>query len=180
MNPLIPLALGVVGAACTLAGAVSLRRRAAEGRLGSLVAVDAGRPVTLRSERYRLVGRPDALRRRSDGVLIPVELKHRPAPPRGPFPSHLTQLGAYCLLIEEATGQPPPFGVLRYTDGERAVPWDAGFRARVLSTLEDATGPYDGRADPSPEKCGRCVWSPRCDASLAGRPPPSRRTRRAT
>jgi CRISPR-associated exonuclease Cas4 len=180
MNLLVPLALGVVGAACTLAGLASLRRRTAEERLGSLAAVDAGRPAVLRSMRYRLVGRPDALRRRSDGVLIPVELKHRPAPTRGPFPSHLAQVGAYCLLIEDATGQAPPFGVLRYTDGELALPWDARFRARVVSTLAQATGPYDGRADPSPEKCERCVWSPRCDASLAGRRQPPRRTRRAT
>jgi CRISPR-associated exonuclease Cas4 len=166
---LLPLTLALVGAACLIGGIASLRRRARDRRLGELVAVDAGRPVTFRSERYRLVGRPDAVRRRPDGRLVPVELKHRPMPTRGPFPSHVVQLGAYCLLIEEATGQAPPFGVLRYIDRELAVPWDSGFRERVLAVLSRATGPYDGRADPSPRKCSGCSWSSSCDASLAGR-----------
>lgn len=167
MNPIVPLVVAVVGAVSVLAGAVSLARRASERRLGALVAVDAGRPVTLRSERYRLVGRPDELRRRRDGTLIPVELKHRAAPRRGPYPSHLIQLAAYCLLVEDTTGRTPPFGVLRYLDREVPVPFDANLRARVLSTLAEATGPYDGRAAPGPAKCGGCPWSPSCDASLA-------------
>lgn len=167
MNPLLPSILALAGVASLLAGATSLRRRARDRRLGELVAVDAGRPVTLRSPRYRLVGRPDLLRRRPDGSLVPVELKHRPAPSGRPFPSHVVQLGAYCLLLEESTGRPPPFGVLRYTDREVVVRWDEGTRTRVLGALDAVSGPYDGRADPSPAKCAGCVWSPSCDASLA-------------
>jgi len=63
--------------------------------LGRLVAVDAGRPATLRSERYRLIGRPDELRERPDGRLVPVELKSRATPARGPSPSHVVQVRAY-------------------------------------------------------------------------------------
>lgn len=180
MNPWLALGLAVVGSLCLGFGVRALRLRSAEECLGSLVAIDPGAPATLRSYRYRLVGRPDALRRRDDGSLVPVELKHRAAPARGPFASHLVQLGAYCLLVEDTTGQPPPFGVLRYTDREVHVRWDEEQRRRVLAILGRATAPYEGRADPSPEKCRRCVWSPRCDASLAdGRQPRGRRERRA-
>ena len=166
MNPVVPVALALSGAVAAGLGARSLWRRAAERRLGELVAVDAGRPATLRSERYRLVGRPDLLRRRPDGRWVPIELKHRPAPRRGPFPSHLVQLAAYCLLIEDLTGRAPPFGVLRYVDGEVTVPFDAALRGKVLSVLAAVRGPYDGRADPSPAKCHGCPWSASCDASL--------------
>lgn len=169
MNPTLPALLAAIGAVSLLAGALSLRRSSRERRLGELVAVDAGRPITLRSPRYRLAGRPDALRRRRDGTVVPVELKHRPAPEGRPFPSHVVQVAAYCLLVEETTGRAPPFGVLRYTDREVVVPWDAEARRRVLNALGGATGPYDGRADPSPAKCAGCAWSPSCDASLAGR-----------
>jgi CRISPR-associated exonuclease Cas4 len=167
VNPYLPLALLAVGAAVVLGAARALRRRAADGRVGSLEAVDLGAGPVLRSDRYRLAGRPDALRRRRDGGLVPVELKHRPAPRRGPFPSHVVQLGAYCLLVEEATGRPPAFGLLRYDDGDVPIAWDTALRDRVLATLARATAPYDGAADPSPAKCRGCVWSPSCDASQA-------------
>jgi CRISPR-associated exonuclease Cas4 len=166
-DPLVPVAVLAIGVLVVAAGAISLRRGRHDRRLGQLVAVDAGRAVTLRSERYRLAGRPDAVRRRSDGALVPVELKHRAVPPRGPYPSHEIQLGAYCLLVEDATGRSPPFGVLRYADGEVVVPWDDRHRRRLVGLLEEVAAPYDGRATPSPGKCSGCVWSPSCDASLA-------------
>lgn len=164
---LVALGLGLAGVVACATGALALRRRAADRRLGALVAIDAGRPATLRSERYRLVGRPDALRRRPDGRLVPIELKHRSLPRRGPYPSHLVQLGAYCLLVEETTGVAPPFGLLRYRDGEVEVPFDAELRRTVLAALAAAKAPYDGSADPSPAKCAGCPWSPRCDRSQA-------------
>lgn len=173
-----PLAVGLVaaGAAAVVAGAVSLRRRSRDRRLGVLVAADAGEPRTLRSERYRLVGRPDLLRRRPDGALVPIELKRRRAPPGGPYASHRLQLAAYCLLVEEETGRAPPFGVLRYADRSVTVPWDRAARAELFAFLDEVARPYDGRASPAPAKCAGCVWSPSCDASLADRYRPSRAT----
>lgn len=170
LEALVLAAVGVVSAAWGLA---SLGQRSVDRRHGELVAVDAGRPVTLRSARYRLVGRPDELRRGRGGAVIPVELKRREEPRGGPFRSHLVQLGAYCLLVEEAVGRPPTHGVLRYRDGEVVVPWDPAARATVLSVLEASTAPYDGRADPGPAKCASCRWSPVCDAAWApvGRAP---------
>jgi len=161
------LAVALVGVTAVVAGAASLARGHRDRRWGRLVAVDDGQGVTLRSDRYRLAGRPDALRLRSGGPLVPVELKHRPAPGRGPYPSHLVQLGAYALLLEDLTGEAPRFGVLRYADRDVRVRFDRELRERVLSTLDEVRRPYDGRADPSLAKCRGCPWSPRCDASLA-------------
>lgn len=131
---------------------------------GRLVAIDAGRPMTLRSEDYRLVGRPDEIRRLADGRLVPVEVKSRSTPARGPPPSHLVQVRAYCLLVEEATRVPPPYGVLRYSDAEFRVRWDDRARRELIALRTELLRPYDGRATPSPERCRRCPWSDVCDA----------------
>jgi CRISPR-associated exonuclease Cas4 len=163
----VPVALAAVGLGLAVAGVAPLRRRQGDRALGSLEAIDAGRARTLRSVRYRLAGRPDALRRAPDGSLVPVELKHRPAPRRSPYRSHRIQLLAYCLLVEEETGRAPPFGVLRYRDRDVRLRWDRAARAELLSVLSEATAPYDGGADPSPGKCAGCRWAPGCDASLA-------------
>lgn len=168
MLPLL-LTLGIALGAIAVAAyaAAQLRRAGREARYGRLVAVDAGPgpSVPLRSERYRLAGRPDEVRARRDGRWIPVEWKTRDAPRNGPLPSHRLQLLAYCLLCEERTGLPPPYGVLRYGDGtEFRVPWNAAARRELLEVRAALDRPYDGRATPSPGKCGGCRWRSICDA----------------
>ncbi len=157
-------AMALVGLALALWALRALSQRRRDNRSGRLVAVDAGRPATLRSERYRLVGRPDELRRLSDGRLVPVELKSRSTPPRGPTPSHVVQVRAYCLLVEETAGVPPPYGILRYSDGEFRVRWGDRARAELLAVRAELLAPYDGHATPSPARCARCPWVRVCDA----------------
>ncbi|MGA7649507.1 MAG: PD-(D/E)XK nuclease family protein [Thermoplasmata archaeon] len=159
--------LAVVGVALTAWALHALSERRDDNARGRLVAVDAGRPATLRSERYGLVGRPDELRRLRDGRVVPVEFKSRSTPPRGPTPSHVVQVRAYCLLVEETTGVAPPYGILRYSDGEFRVHWDGRARDALLAVRAELLRPYDGRATPSPARCARCPWSGRCDARAA-------------
>ncbi|MGA9840065.1 MAG: PD-(D/E)XK nuclease family protein [Thermoplasmata archaeon] len=166
---LVPLAVVVVGAIVATVAVRTLLRRRRDRRFGSLVAIDAGASVLLRSARYRLSGRPDVLRRRPDGRLVPVEFKSRPTPASGPFRSHRIQVAAYCLLVEESTGVAPPFGVLRYADGgEFEVPWDRAAREELLRLRFELDRPYDGRATPSRAKCARCPWRAVCDARAPG------------
>jgi CRISPR-associated exonuclease Cas4 len=161
---LIAVALIVVGLVVLIAAAQALLRRRGDGRLGALVSVDAGSAVLLRSSRYRLSGRPDILRRLPDGRVVPIELKSRPTPAGGPPRSHLAQVAAYCLLVEETTGVAPPYGVLRYSDGgEFKVPWGRVARAELLQLRAELDRPYDGRATPSVAKCARCPWRSVCD-----------------
>jgi CRISPR-associated exonuclease Cas4 len=169
LSVLLAIAAVAAGLATVVIAARALRARSRDLALGSLVAIDAGAPLVLRSGRYRLVGRPDVLRRLPDGRLVPVELKSRAAPPAGPAPSHRVQLAAYCLLVEETTGVPPPFGVVRYGDGsEFRLRWDAASRAELLRLRAELSAPYDGRASPSRAKCGRCAWRAVCDARARG------------
>jgi CRISPR-associated exonuclease Cas4 len=165
LNQILAAGIAVVGLGMAALAARGLARRRRERSRGSLVAIDAGAPVTLRSARFRLAGRPDVLRRQPDGRLVPIELKSRAAPPRGPPLSHRIQVAAYCLLVEETTGVAPPYGLLRYADGaEFRLPWTRAARAELLGIRTDVDRPYDGRATPSPGKCARCGWRAVCDA----------------
>jgi CRISPR-associated exonuclease Cas4 len=165
----VAVGIGAIGLGVTVAAVRGLLARRRDLRWGSLVAIDAGAPAVLRSSRYRLSGRPDVLRRLPDGRVVPVELKSRATPRRGPSRSHQAQVAAYCLLVEEATGVAPPFGVLRYSDGrEFRVPWGPGPRHALLALRFAIDRPYEGEATPSPAKCAGCAWRSVCDARAPG------------
>jgi CRISPR-associated exonuclease Cas4 len=167
--PLTLLALALIGVGLTVVavGVHTLVVRRRESRFGALVSVDESdrRAPLLRSERYAMSGRPDEVRRLRDGRRVPVELKSRPTPPGGPPRSHQIQVWAYCLLVEEATGVRPPFGILRYSDGgEFRLPWDRSARTELLALRAELLRPYDGRATPSVARCRHCRWREGCDA----------------
>lgn len=93
---------------------VVLSRLGRKGRglgSGETIALDN---VTLYSERYGLVGRPDRIERKG-GSLIPEEWKSSKRVSHG----HRLQLGTYFLLIEETYGEVPPYGVVVLGDGSR-------------------------------------------------------------
>jgi CRISPR-associated exonuclease Cas4 len=160
----IPVALA--GGILLAAGAVALIRARAQRRAGRLLETDLpSRPGTvLRSARFRIAGRPDELRALPDGRWVPVELKSRSTPRHGPPASHQVQVAAYCLLVEETTGQAPPYGLLRYGDGgEFRLAWTPEVRNQLLDLRRELDAPYDGRALPSPGRCSGCAWRRSCD-----------------
>ncbi len=122
------------------------------------------RAPLLRSERYRLSGRPDEIRIRGGRAPVPVELKTGRAPRQGLYPAHRIQLLAYCLLVEESYGIPPLFGILRYSDGtEFRLPWTEEARQQVLRIRREVDLPYQGAASPSEIKCRGCGYRAICD-----------------
>ncbi len=160
------LGMSAAGAVALAAGAWSLYRRAQDRVHGDLISVDDGRQrgASLVSHRYRIVGRPDSLRRIRDGRIVPIEIKSRTSPPNGPPLSHVVQVWAYCLLVEETTEVAPPYGVLRYSDGgEFRIDWGAAQRVRLLALRREVARPYDGRARPAPMRCARCRYRYGCD-----------------
>jgi CRISPR-associated exonuclease Cas4 len=167
VTELAALGLLVAGGLVAVAAlrALSLRRR--EARFGALVAVDdrpGGSPL-LRSERYRISGRPDELRQTAAGPWVPIEFKSRRSPRYTVPRSHRIQVAAYCLLVEETTGVAPPYGMIRYGDGgEVRVAWDRAARAELLQLRAEMAHRYDGRATPSVARCARCPWRDACDA----------------
>ena len=127
--------------------ALRLARRAARNQQrsglpeGKLVYADTGRWSEVAkpyfSQRYRLTGKPDYLVETDDG-LVPVEVKHSAAPPGGrAYNSHVMQLAAYCLLVEEAHDETPPYGFIRYADATVQIDWTDDLRELLLETLDE-------------------------------------------
>ena len=116
------------------------------------------------SKHYGLTGKPDMIIRDGNRI-IPVELKHTPGRDR-PFPSHMLQLAAYCLLIEENFGIRPEYGIIRYRDRQFEVLYTEELERKLLSQMEkirqeipeDHLPPICSRSG----KCARCGYSEIC------------------
>ena len=127
--------------------------------------------MQMESSAIGITGKLDALRRR-DGRLIPYE--HKKGRSRkgaaGPeaWPSDRLQVGAYALLLEEATGQTIPEGRIRYHAGGHTVrvPIDDGLRQDVIGAVERARNLSMATVRPpvttNERLCGRCSLAPVC------------------
>jgi CRISPR-associated exonuclease Cas4 len=139
---------------------------------GRLVYADTGRWSAVAepyySPRYRLTGKPDYLVDGDDG-MVPVEVKHTAAPVGGrAYESHVMQLAAYCLLVEEAHGEAPPYGLIRYDDATVRIDYSADVRNRLLELLGDvrASRSQDdvGRTHRDAARCCACGVRHACGA----------------
>ncbi len=120
------------------------------------------------SRRYRLTGKPDYLLD-DDGEIVPVEVKSGAAPSQ-PYPSHVLQLAAYCLLVEETYDVRPSYGIIRYRDQSFTVDFTPQLEAWLSSTLDemrqDAEADDVPRSHDNPAQCAACGYRPFCDQSL--------------
>ena len=154
---------------------------------GSLIYGDTGAPVgrvapvtlneegerqerPLVSRRHGLTGRPDYLVRTREGV-VPVEAKSTRKPASGvPYDSHLMQLAAYCLLVEDQLGEPVPYGVVRYRDGEIRVEYTPELRDTLLELLDKMREARESeevhRSHDEPPRCAACSYRDACDEAL--------------
>lgn len=118
--------------------------------------------------RYRLAGKPDYLIR-SGRSLVPVEIKpgRRAAEP---YASDILQLAAYCLLVQEAFGERPAHGVLRYKDRTFRIPYDHRLEAALLETLDDMRSDMQradvARSHADPMRCSACGLRADCHQAL--------------
>jgi CRISPR-associated exonuclease Cas4 len=163
--PLV-LALGLALLVYLLVGHFEQQGRSRLGLDGGVVvAADDSRlgVPTLRSSRLGLVGRPDHLLRSGD-ALIPVEQKPRA---RRVQPSHVMQVAAQCLLVQDVYGVRPPFGVVVLAGGTRAkVPFTPDLERRLLKTMADMRDLVATQTEPGPRwvatKCQACGFVETC------------------
>ena len=144
---------------------LSLRERQRTGLpQGSVVYSDTGAwqrvEQPLRSRRYGIVGKPDYLvevGQRGRKQIIPVEVKSRRRPPVA-YDSHILQLGAYCLLVEDVHGRRPQHGLLHYADATLEIPFTDELRWQVLETADAIRSARRARNVPRQhEDAGRCA-----------------------
>ena len=163
--------LGVLG--FWLLFRASTARRGAGLPVGRMTYIDTGAwdrcDSPLFSNQHCLTGRPDYLVKSRRGV-IPVEVKSSAAPEQ-PYPAHVLQLAAYCLLVEEREGWKPPYGILKYRDQAFEIDYTPTLREELLNTLDairsDLHARKVGRSHDEPARCLGCGYRDRCDQRLA-------------
>ena len=122
-------------------------------------------PITLRSEKYGLVGKPDLLLKK-DGEYFPIEIKSALIKDR-PYPSNILQLAAYCLLIKENYGVCPSHGIIRYKNQAFEIPFTRELQRSLLTQLKAmrASDPEENDLPPvceDPVKCRHCGYAYLC------------------
>jgi CRISPR-associated exonuclease Cas4 len=127
------------------------------------------RPLT--SRRYGLSGRPDYLVRTPDGI-VPVEAKSTRCPANGrAFDSHIFQLAAYCLLVEDVMGAKVPYGIIRYADAEVPIDYTPELRDELIELLDEMRQARRAeevhRSHSEARRCSKCSLREICDEALA-------------
>ncbi len=121
-----------------------------------------------------LRGKPDILIDEGHAI-IPVELKTGRTPAT-PYPGHVLQVLAYCLLVDEHYHVRPTHGIIRYPTRDVMVPYTAEEERRVralVREMRDAkrAGVEQHRRHRQPGRCTACGFHDRCREAL--RPPGS-------
>ena len=185
---LVTLLCALVVAAVLARVAASRESKRSGLPAGALIYNDASKPVgriapaevgregvkqerPLVSESLELVGRPDYLIE-ADGGVVPVEVKSAACPPDGrPRDSHLAQLAAYCLLVEDVLGARVPFGIIKYRDRDVRVEYTEELKDWELALIEEMRAASDEeevhRSHEDPRRCAGCSLRDVCTESLA-------------
>jgi CRISPR-associated exonuclease Cas4 len=138
-----------------------------EGKIDYVDALD-GNTKMLASEKYGLRGRPDYILEK-DGEYVPVEVKTGRIP-KGPLFSHILQLAAYCLLLEEKNDRPPKYGIIRYSNIQHEIEYTNELKKILLSKLtemkEIMVTKEAHRNHKRPNKCRGCSRREICPEKL--------------
>ncbi len=121
------------------------------------------------SLRHGLVGKPDYLVGTSEG-FVPVEIKSRNSPRSGPGAGDTAQLTAYCVLVEDATGVAPSYGILEYADRCWRVEYTPRARRELLQVIEEIGDSRQlqsiHRSHTQPARCRACGFRTVCDERI--------------
>jgi CRISPR-associated exonuclease Cas4 len=160
-NVMLILALiWLIGSGVVLYWSLSEQRKAEIKRKemhlsGNVLYVGNDEAPIYRSERYGLSGKPDYVLQEGE-ELVPVEMKSGRTP-KGPLFSHIVQVAAYCLLLEDYTGKRVTRGVLKYTEAEYDVDFDENLRQLVLTKIDEMHHTLEeGEAHRNHNRPGKC------------------------
>lgn len=159
---LLSLSVLLLAVGAWLVWRAGLGRRAAGLPRGRIVYADTGEWSTVArpyfSPTHRLTGKPDYLVETRKGP-VPVEVKHTKVPPDGQaYEAHIMQLASYCLLVEEAHGKRPPYGLIRYQDALIQIDYTPALRRTLLAVMADMRKGHSRRSvRRSHEDAARCM-----------------------
>jgi CRISPR-associated exonuclease Cas4 len=122
------------------------------------------------SQIHRLAGKPDYLVQQGREI-IPVEVKSSQAPADGPRRSHVLQLAAYCVLVEETYRQRPKYGIVKYADRMFAVDYTEALHTALLDVIaamrDDLAHGTAQRSHDEAARCASCGYRHACRERLA-------------
>ena len=102
---------------------------------------------------------------------MPIEVKSATAPGDGPRRSHLLQLAAYCLLIEETYQQRPEYGIIKYADRTFEIDYTYALETALLDVIaamrDDLARGAAERSHDDPARCMHCGYRQACHERLA-------------
>ena len=122
---------------------------------GEIEYIDIDDSKVFISEEHGISGKPDYVMKLGDH-LIPVEVK-KGRTPQGPLFSHIIQIAAYCLLIEETTGERPPYGIVKYPEQEHEIEYNNDMKKVLLEKVQDVKrARLKGEAHRNHNRPGKC------------------------
>ena len=117
---------------------------------------------------FNLTGKPDYLVENHEGI-IPVEVKSRRLK-TAPYDSHIYQLAAYCLLIEQTLVIRPPFGILHYPNQDIAIDYTRELEQSLIDLIREIRSQSRrrglDRSHQSSNRCRGCGYNSICDQAL--------------
>lgn len=133
---------------------------------------NVGSGELLVSEKYALRGRPDIVLKEGEEI-VPLEKKTGRVP-RGPLFSHIAQIGAYCIMLEERHGGVVTHGIVQYNDTKFTVDYDENLKGTVLGLADKIRAAEASTENPPvhrnhnrPGKCIGCSRRGACSEKLA-------------
>ncbi len=125
--------------------------------------------TALYDPKYNLTGKPDFIVETNHG-LIPVEVKSG----RGrnvPLDSHIYQLAAYCLLIDQTFSSRPDYGILHYSDQDIAIDYTSELEEKTINLIREIRSTSRkkkiDRSHKSANRCQKCGYQSICDQALS-------------
>ncbi len=119
------------------------------------------------SEKYGIRGKPDYILCIDDD-FIPVEEKS--ANLQSPPLSHVIQVTAYCMLVEDKYGKSPPYGIIKYKENQFKIPYEIRWKNMVIQLrkklLKDLEKGEAHRNHFNKRKCLNCVRREFCKEKL--------------
>ena len=116
----------------------------------------------------KLAGRPDYIVQQGN-QFIPIEVKSGRTP-KAPYDSHIFQLAAYCLLIENEYGIRPSHGLIHYNDKDYKIDFTKELEASTLMLISEMQNAQKKKeihcSHAQPQKCRCCGFREICDESL--------------
>jgi CRISPR-associated exonuclease Cas4 len=174
---MLPFAILLALLACLLLWFAARQRKAAGLPGGRIIYTDTTDWGAVEKPLYApeigLTGKPDYLVKHGSAI-IPVEVKTS-RPGQAPYDSHIYQLAAYCILVEQSFGQRPPYGILHYANGDHssrtyAIDFTPALEAAVLETIIEIQSislrKGVDRSHDLPARCSRCGFRHACDQHL--------------